>query len=80
MSQIREQSARNIPHDPINALQQPIASPRTAADNAPVPRTDALQFQVLLDLVGGQTAFDVLLVTENEQSGAHESLLFQQGV
>ncbi len=64
MSVHGEDARRNVIDEPVDAVDQPLASHRTAADNEDVMSSDALEVEQLADLVRRERAGDVLLVGE----------------
>jgi len=45
-----------------------------------MPGIDRTQIQILFYLISSETALNVLLIAENQQSSTHQSFLFEQAM
>ena len=76
----REYSLGNIVQQPVNPLQEVLPGDGTAAQDLAVVGLDLLQLQHGPNLLHGERPGQVLLVGEDEERGAQQPLLPQQGV
>ena len=79
---VHPDAGADVLHEPVHAGRQAGASERRAPLDAPVAlgRRDLIEPELGADLLGGQCAFDVLLVREHQQGRPSKPLLLQQHV
>lgn len=65
-SQVSEETAGDIPDNPINPFEKPVPRSCTATYDSPVAGADRVKLQVFADAIAAETALDVLFVAENQ--------------